>query len=184
MTDFSVAYPNSRKVYEERSVSLGPNASATLRVPMREVSLRQDTSAIRLYDTSGPQGCDVREGLPKLRAEWVEARRRTGTVGTQLFYARRGEVTPEMEYVATREGLPVDFVRAEIAKGGTVDDAAIERAVERVFDFRPAAIIDALKLRRPIYRHTAAYGHFGRHDLDLPWERLDRVEALKAAIGI
>ncbi|HWQ96679.1 MAG TPA: methionine adenosyltransferase [Clostridia bacterium] len=74
-------------------------------------------------------------------------------------------------------------VRVDTFGTGTVDDSIIERAVERVFDFRPAAIIDALKLRRPIYRQTAAYGHFGRHDLDLPWERLDRVEALKAAIG-
>jgi len=74
-------------------------------------------------------------------------------------------------------------VRVDTFGTGTVDDAEIERAVERVFDFRPAAIIDALKLRRPIYRQTAAYGHFGRPDLDLPWERLDRVEALKAAIG-
>ena len=48
-----------------------------------------------------------------------------------------------------------------------------------VFDLRPAAIIHHLNLRRPIYQQTAAYGHFGRPDLDLPWERLDRVEALR-----
>ena len=47
------------------------------------------------------------------------------------------------------------------------------------FDLRPAGIIKMLDLRRPIYKQTAAYGHFGRHDLDLPWERLDRVETLK-----
>ena len=64
---------------------------------------------------------------------------------------------------------------------GVIDDEAIERAVQRVFDFRPAAIIEALDLRRPIYRQTAAYGHFGRLDLDLPWEKLDRVDALKQA---
>ena len=64
---------------------------------------------------------------------------------------------------------------------GVIDDDAIERAVERVFDFRPAAIIESLDLRRPIYRQTAAYGHFGRLDLDLPWEKLDRVELLKQA---
>lgn len=64
---------------------------------------------------------------------------------------------------------------------GVLDDEAIERAVQRVFDFRPAAIIEALDLRRPIYRQTAAYGHFGRLDLDLPWEKLDRVDALKQA---
>jgi len=49
---------------------------------------------------------------------------------------------------------------------------------------RPAAIIDRLTLRRPIYRQTAAYGHFGRPDLDLPWERLDKVEELRAAAGL
>jgi len=64
---------------------------------------------------------------------------------------------------------------------GVLDDEAIERAVQRVFDFRPAAIIESLDLRRPIYRQTAAYGHFGRLDLDLPWEKLDRVDLLKQA---
>ncbi len=64
---------------------------------------------------------------------------------------------------------------------GVIDDEAIERAVQRVFDFRPAAIIESLDLRRPIYRQTAAYGHFGRLDLDLPWEKLDRLDALKQA---
>ncbi|MCW2927873.1 MAG: S-adenosylmethionine synthetase [Thermoleophilia bacterium] len=64
---------------------------------------------------------------------------------------------------------------------GTVDHGRIESAIREVFDLRPAAIIAQLDLRRPIYLQTAAYGHFGRPDLDLPWERLDRVDALKAA---
>jgi S-adenosylmethionine synthetase len=64
---------------------------------------------------------------------------------------------------------------------GTIDHHLIEGAIREVFDLRPAAIIEQLDLRRPIYRQTAAYGHFGRPDLDLPWERLDRVDALKAA---
>ncbi len=66
---------------------------------------------------------------------------------------------------------------------GTVDDAEIERALTDCFDFRPAAIIEQLNLRRPIYRQTAAYGHFGRPDLDLPWEKTDRVDALKKALS-
>ena len=65
---------------------------------------------------------------------------------------------------------------------GKAGDEAISAAVRKVFDFRPAAIIRDLDLRRPIYRQTAAYGHFGRTDIDLPWEREDRVEALKNAI--
>jgi S-adenosylmethionine synthetase len=64
-----------------------------------------------------------------------------------------------------------------------VDEAVIAQAVSNVFDLRPAAIIEGLNLRRPIYKQTASYGHFGRPDLDLPWERVDRVEALREATG-
>ena len=74
-------------------------------------------------------------------------------------------------------------MRVDTFGTGTVDDSVIERAVNQTFDFRPAAIIDTLKLRRPIYRQTAAYGHLGRNDLDLPWERLDRIDALKQAVA-
>ena len=56
--------------------------------------------------------------------------------------------------------------------------------MKRHFDLRPAAIIRALDLLRPIYRQTAAYGHFGRDDLDLPWERTDRAAALAADAGL
>ncbi len=59
----------------------------------------------------------------------------------------------------------------------------IEAAVSKVFDLRPAAIIRDLDLRRPIFRQTAAYGHFGRTDLDVPWEQTNRVDELKAAVS-
>lgn len=62
---------------------------------------------------------------------------------------------------------------------GRLPEDRIAKAIQDVFDLRPAAIIHHLQLRRPIYRQTAAYGHFGRPDLDLPWERADRVEALR-----
>ena len=65
---------------------------------------------------------------------------------------------------------------------GTISDEALAQIVGQVFDLRPAAIIDQLQLRRPIYRQVAAYGHMGRSDLDLPWEKLDKVETLKAAV--
>ena len=64
----------------------------------------------------------------------------------------------------------------------TVPDELLEQAVEAVFDLRPSAIIRRLDLRRPIYRQLAAYGHMGRTDLDVAWERTDKVEALKAAV--
>ncbi|MSO57507.1 MAG: methionine adenosyltransferase [Thermoleophilia bacterium] len=66
----------------------------------------------------------------------------------------------------------------------TIDQAAVEAAVHEVFDLRPGAIIRDLDLRRPIYGKTAAYGHFGRDDSDFTWERIDRVEALRAAAGL
>ena len=65
---------------------------------------------------------------------------------------------------------------------GIVSDEQLAALVNRCFDLHPAAIIRYLDLRRPIYRATAAYGHFGRTDLDLPWERLNRVDELKAAL--
>ena len=65
---------------------------------------------------------------------------------------------------------------------GKISDDEIIEIVKKVFDLRPAAIIDILDLRRPIYRQIAAYGHFGRNDLDLPWERLDKIEEIKKLI--
>ena len=63
---------------------------------------------------------------------------------------------------------------------GKLSDDALVQIIRSKFDLRPAGIIKMLDLRRPIYKQTAAYGHFGRNDLDLPWERLDKVELLKA----
>ena len=71
-------------------------------------------------------------------------------------------------------------VRVDTFGTGTVPDGKLEEAVEKTFDLRPAAIIRDLDLRRPIYRQLAAYGHFGRDDLDLTWEKTDRVDQLKA----
>ena len=65
---------------------------------------------------------------------------------------------------------------------GKISDDRIIEIINKVFDLRPAAIIDTLDLRRPIYRQIAAYGHFGRNDLDLPWEKLDKVEDIKKLI--
>ena len=62
---------------------------------------------------------------------------------------------------------------------GKVSDTKLVEILRENFDFRPAGIIKMLDLRRPIYKQTAAYGHFGRNDLDLPWEKLDKAEALK-----
>jgi S-adenosylmethionine synthetase len=67
---------------------------------------------------------------------------------------------------------------------GVLPDDRILGLIERHFDLRPAAIISALDLRRPIYRQTAAYGHFGRPELDLPWERTDKAALLASEAGV
>jgi phosphomethylpyrimidine synthase len=111
--DFERAFPKSRKVLET-----GPRG---VRVPTREIALT-DGSCVRVYDTSGPQGVDVHVGLPAVRESWIETRGDTevvargtrrgvrralaGRAATQLEYARQGTVTPEMEFVALREGCP------------------------------------------------------------------------------
>ncbi|MBL7494566.1 phosphomethylpyrimidine synthase ThiC [Frankia sp. AgB1.9] len=129
-TPVSEPLPGSRRTY-----LTGPDGA--LRVPMREVPL-SNGDAVVLYDTSGPYTdpdvlVDVRQGLAPARAAWIEARGDTVATGTrparralpgravtQLGYARRGEITREMEFVAVREGLDPEFVRAEIAAGRAV----------------------------------------------------------------
>src|SRR5579862_1496336 len=113
--DFTSAFPGSRKVYVD--------GHAGVRVPVREIALTNGES-LRVYDTSGPQGHDVRDGLPKLRDPWV-APRRGSTAVTQLHYARTGVVTPEMEFIAIREGFDPEFVRSEVARGRAIIPANI-----------------------------------------------------------
>ena len=145
-TAFASAFPNSRKVYVD--------GTRGIRVPMREIALSGDERPLRLYDTSGPQEHDVSAGLPPLRAEWIRERgdaveversqrtprgakaaevlrgverktlRGTGCI-TQMHYARRGEITPEMEFVSIREGIDAEFVRAEVARGRAIIPANV-----------------------------------------------------------
>jgi len=131
--DFDTAFPNSRKVYVEQD---------GVRVPMREITLGGDAPPLRVYDTSGPRGHAVRDGLPALRADWIEGRGdveaiidarsdkrvlrgKPGAAPTQLHYARRGEITPEMRFIAVREGLTPEFVRDEVARGRAIIPANI-----------------------------------------------------------
>jgi len=134
-------FPHSRKTHLE--------GSAGIRVPIREITLDGGERPLEVYDTSGPDGFDVREGIPAVRLPWilerdvVEVADRDQTLGlpmptglrrrvlkgrsavTQLHYARRGEITPEMEFVALREGMPAELVRSEVARGRAIIPANI-----------------------------------------------------------
>lgn len=89
--------------------------------------------------------------------------------------ARRCEI--ELAY-AIGVAEPVS-IAVDTQGTGRLPDEELAEIINKHFDFRPAAIISDLDLRRPIYKQVAAYGHFGRIDIDLPWERLDKVEELK-----
>jgi phosphomethylpyrimidine synthase len=88
-------------------------------VPQREI--RTADGVVRVYDTTGPQGHDVREGLPRLRQKWIDARVARGDRNfSQMHYARRGEITDEMRFVAVRENVAPEFVRDEVARGRAI----------------------------------------------------------------
>ena len=110
-------FPGSRKVYIE---------AEGIRVPMREICLGASEPPLLVYDTTGPQGVDVRDGLPKLRAPWVERRSARGDKNfSQLHCARKGEITEEMRFVAVREGVSAELVRDEVAAGRAIIPANI-----------------------------------------------------------
>ena len=145
-SSFVEAFPNSQKVYV-------PGVGGVA-VPMREIRLADSPDGtvnppLRVYDTSGPQDGDVLEGIPAVRLPWIRSRavvevpgadqtlglampsglrrmvlRGNGPV-TQLHYARKGEITAEMEYIALREGMPAEFVRSEVARGRAIIPANI-----------------------------------------------------------
>src|SRR2546423_11581125 len=120
MSEFNSAYPNSTKIFID-----GPQG---VRVPVREIALENGKSSIRVYDRCGPQEHDVKDGLPKLREKWAGCRKTDACV-TQLHYAKKGEITPEMDFIALREVLPADFVRDEVARGRAIIPANINHLV-------------------------------------------------------
>jgi S-adenosylmethionine synthetase len=75
-------------------------------------------------------------------------------------------------------------VRVDTFGTATVEESKIEAAILKVFDLRPGMIIQELDLRRPIFRQVAAYGHFGRTELNLPWEQTNKTSELKKACGL
>jgi phosphomethylpyrimidine synthase len=140
--DFANAFPSSRRVYV--------GGSRGIRVPMREIALSGGEPPLRVYDTRGPLEADALAGLPPLRLDWIRERgdvetarerahfsgddgaatfpvlrARAGEAVTQLHYARRGEITPEMEFIALREGFDAELVRSEVARGRAIIPANI-----------------------------------------------------------
>jgi phosphomethylpyrimidine synthase len=105
-------FPRSRKVYIE---------AGELRVPVRRIELGGGEPTFDVYDTSGPDNHDLHQGLPRLRQPWIDARLATGDGNrTQMHWARQGAITPEMRFIAIREGMSPEFVRDEVARGRAI----------------------------------------------------------------
>jgi phosphomethylpyrimidine synthase len=97
-----------------------------IRVPVREITISGGNPPLAVYDTTGPQGHDVRVGLPRLRQPWIDRRlaRSDGNL-SQMHHARRGEITEEMRFVALRESVTPEFVRSEVAAGRAIIPANV-----------------------------------------------------------
>lgn len=114
---YEETYPSSEKFYQE--VVHEPTGEL-LRVPFRRIHL-SNGEHLDVYDTSGPQGYNPHDGLPKLRRSWIERReQRKDPCFTQLYYARKGMITEEMLFAAVREGVDPEFVRQEVAAGRAI----------------------------------------------------------------
>jgi phosphomethylpyrimidine synthase len=112
----SESFPSSRKVEE-----------GELKVPFRVIELSGGEPPVKVYDTTGPEGCDIRTGLPKRRSEWIARRLAEKPANlSQMHYARRGIITEEMRFVAIRESDEPEFVRSEIARGRAIIPANIK----------------------------------------------------------
>ena len=115
---YNDAFPSSTKEYKE---VVHEETGHSLKIPFRRVHLEDpDMPTVDLYDTSGPQGINPKEGIPKLRKEWIEAREGKHERYTQMHFAKKGMITEEMLFVAERENVEPEFVRSEVARGRAI----------------------------------------------------------------
>ena len=172
----------ARFIDKETKIYVNPTGRFVVGGPVGDTGLTGRKIIVDTYGGSAPHGGGAFSGKDPTKvdrsaayaARWVAK----NVVAAGL--ARRCQV--QLAY-AIGVARPVS-VLVETFGTGVVSDEALEQAVEQVFDLRPTAIIRDLDLRRPIYRQLAAYGHMGREDLGVTWERTDRVDQLKAALNV
>ena len=167
---------------EDTKIYVNPTGRFVIGGPMGDAGLTGRKIIVDTYGGMGRHGGGAFSGKDPTRvdrsaayaARWVAK----NVVAAGL--AERCEV--QVSY-AIGVSHPIS-VNVETFGTGVVDDDIIAEAITKVFDLRPRAIIHDLDLLRPIYRQLAAYGHFGRDDLDLTWEKTDRADALKEAVRL
>ena len=170
--------------YDEYTLLVNPSGSFILGGPMGDAGLTGRKIIVDTYGGMARHGGGAFSGKDPSKVDRSAAYAMRWVAKNIVAAGLADKVEVQVAYAigrATPVGLYVETFGT--AKHG-LSDEQIQEAITQVFDLRPAAIIRELDLLRPIYRQTAAYGHFGRLDLDLPWEKTDRVSQLKATLNI
>ena len=166
---------------ENTKIYVNPTGRFVIGGPQGDTGLTGRKIIVDTYGGSAPHGGGAFSGKDptKVDRSAAYAARHVARNIVAAGLARQCEI--QLAY-AIGVARPVSLL-VDTRGTGVVGDDVLAAAVEKVFDLRPGAIISRLNLRRPIYRQTAAYGHFGRTDIDLPWEKNDCVQALLDAVG-
>ena len=170
--------------YDGYTLLVNPSGSFILGGPMGDAGLTGRKIIVDTYGGMARHGGGAFSGKDPSKVDRSAAYAMRWVAKNIVAAGLADKVEVQVAYAigrATPVGLYVETFGT--AKHG-LSDEQIQEAITQVFDLRPAAIIRELDLLRPIYRQTAAYGHFGRLDLDLPWEKTDRVSQLKATLNI
>ncbi|MDO5453596.1 MAG: methionine adenosyltransferase [Corynebacterium sp.] len=174
----------AKYVTDELTVLINPSGSFIVGGPMGDAGLTGRKIIVDTYGGMARHGGGAFSGKDpsKVDRSAAYAMRWVAKTIVAAGLADRAEV--QVAYAIGRAKPVGLYVETFGTATEGLTDETIQAAVEEVFDLRPAAIIRDLDLLRPMYAQTAAYGHFGRTDIDLPWEATDRAEALRAAAGL
>ena len=167
----------SEMLDEETKIYINPTGQFVVGGPMGDAGLTGRKIIVDTYGGYGHHGGGAFSGKDPTKVDRSGAYMARFIAKNMVASSLCEEIEVGISYaigVAKPVSISVDSFGT-----GVYDDERLEAIIEKHFDLRPAAIIDNLHLRRPIYRQTAAYGHFGRNDLELPWEALTKVEDLK-----
>ena len=165
---------------EETKIYVNPTGRFVIGGPQGDSGLTGRKIIVDTYGGSAPHGGGAFSGKDPTKVD-RSAAYAARYVAKNIVAAGLAEKCQVQLAYAIGVAHPVSIM-VETFGTGRVDDGKLEEAVEKVFDLRPTAIIRDLDLRRPIYRQLAAYGHMGREDLGVAWEKTDRVDALLAAL--
>ncbi len=165
---------------EETKIYVNPTGRFVVGGPQGDSGLTGRKIIVDTYGGSAPHGGGAFSGKDPTKVDRSAAYAARWVAKNVVAAGLASRCQVQLAY-AIGVAQPVS-VRVDTFGTGTVSDEKLSDAVMATFDLRPAAIIRDLDLRRPIFRQTAAYGHFGRDDLDLPWEKTNRIEELKSKL--